>query len=70
MAVAALAIVLGWFHGPLLAAGGIIGATAAPFLVGGSSDAAWLFYYYFALIAAAGLAVDTVKRWAWVRRWC
>ncbi|GGO55000.1 Uncharacterized membrane protein [Roseovarius pacificus] len=66
VAVAALAIVLGWFHGPLLAAGGIIGATAAPFLVGGSSDAPWLFYYYFALIAAAGLAVDTVKRWAWV----
>src|SRR6056297_2820210 len=64
--VAALAIVLGWFHGPLLAAGGIIGATAAPFLIGGSSDAPWLFYYYFALIALAGLAVDTIKRWAWV----
>ena len=66
VAVAALAIVLGWFHGPLLAAGGIIGATAAPFLIGGSSDAPWLFYYYFALIALAGLAVDTIKRWAWV----
>ena len=66
VAVAAVAIVLGWFYGPVLAAGGIIGATAAPFLLGGSSEAPWLFYYYFALIALAGLAVDTVKRWAWV----
>ncbi|MFV0492689.1 MAG: DUF2339 domain-containing protein [Pseudorhodobacter sp.] len=64
--VAAFAIVLGWFHGPVLTAGGIIGATAAPFLVGGSSDTPWFLYYYFALVALAGLAVDTVKRWAWV----
>ncbi|SLN15400.1 hypothetical protein PEL8287_00655 [Roseovarius litorisediminis] len=64
--VCALAIVLGWFYGPFLAAGGIIGATAAPFLLDGQSDAPWLFYYYFALIALAGLAVDSVKRWAWV----
>ncbi|MEQ8903263.1 MAG: DUF2339 domain-containing protein [Roseovarius sp.] len=64
--VAAVAIVLGWFYGPVLAAGGIIGAAAAPFLLGGSSEAPWLFYYYFVLIALAGLAVDTVKRWAWV----
>lgn len=66
VAVAAVAIVLGWFYGPVLAAGGIIGATAAPFVLGGSSEAPWLFYYYFALIALAGLAVDTVKKWAWV----
>ena len=65
-AVALLAIVLGWFYGPVLAAVGIVGATAAPFLVGGDSDAPWIFYYYFALIAAAGLAIDTIRRWAWV----
>ncbi len=64
--VSALAVLLGWFYGPVLAAVGIVGATVAPFLVGGSSDAPWVFYYYFALIAVAGLAVDTVKRWAWV----
>lgn len=66
VAVSILAVVLGWFYGPLLAAVGIIGATAAPFLVGGSSDDGWLFYYYFALIAVAGMLVDAIKRWAWV----
>ncbi|WP_456387660.1 DUF2339 domain-containing protein [Profundibacter sp.] len=66
VAVSALAVVLGWFYGPLLAAVGIIGATAAPFLVGGSSENGWLFYYYFALIAVAGMLVDAIKRWAWV----
>ena len=64
--VAALAVVLGWFYGPFLAAVGLIGAGAAPFVVGGSSDAAYWLYAYFALIAAAGLLVDTVRRWAWV----
>lgn len=64
--VSVLAMVLGWFYGPFLSALGIIGACAAPFLVGGQSDASWVFYYYFALIAVAWLAIDTVKRWAWV----
>lgn len=65
-AVAALAIVIGWFYGPALAAIGIVGAGAAPFVVGGSSDAPWLFYYYFLLIAVMALGIDTVKRWAWI----
>ena len=64
--VSALAIVLGWFYGPFLSALGIIGASATPFLVGGQSDAPWVFYYYFTLIAIVGLAIDTIKRWAWV----
>ncbi len=66
VAVSGLAVMLGWFYGPLLAAVGIVGATAAPFLVGGSSENGWLFYYYFALILAAGMLVDAIKRWAWV----
>lgn len=66
VAVAALAIVLGWFTGPLLAAVGIAGAAVAPFLVGGESDAPEMFYAYFALIALVGLAIDAVRRWAWV----
>lgn len=66
IAVAALAIVLGWFYGPFLAAVGIIGALGAPFVVGGSSDAPHLFYYYFALIMIMALAIDTVRRWAWI----
>lgn len=65
-AVAALAILIGWFYGPLLAAIGILGGMIAPFLVGGDPGAAGLLYYYFALIAVAALAVDTFKRWAWL----
>ncbi|MGV0878086.1 DUF2339 domain-containing protein [Martelella sp. FLE1502] len=64
--VSILAVTLGWLYGSVLSAVGIIGATAAPFLVGGQSESGWLFFYYFALIAIAGLAVDSVKRWAWV----
>ncbi len=65
VAVAVVAIVLGWFYGPFLTVVGILGATAAPFLVGGSSDAPHVYYYYFALIAIVGLLIDTIKRWAW-----
>ena len=64
--VSILAVALGWLYGSVLSAVGIIGATAAPFLVGGSAESGWLFFYYFAFIAIAGLAVDSVKRWAWV----
>ncbi|TCT37470.1 DUF2339 domain-containing protein [Martelella mediterranea] len=64
--VSILAVALGWLYGSVLSAVGIIGATAAPFLVGGESESSWLFSYYFALISIIGLAVDSVKRWAWV----
>lgn len=65
-AISILAIILGWFYGPFLAATGIIGATATPFVVGGSSEASHAFFYYFALIAMAGLSIDSLRRWAWV----
>ncbi len=61
-----LAIGLGWYSGPLLAALGIAGAYGAPFLVGGDSDVPQLFYGYFTLVAVAGLAIDAARRWAWV----
>ena len=64
--VALVGLVLGWFHGPLLAAVGLIGAYAAPFVVGGASDdPTWLYGYLF-VIAVLGLGIDTVRRWAWV----
>jgi uncharacterized membrane protein len=66
VAVAALAIGLGWYSGPLLAALGIAGAYFAPFLVGGDSTHPELFYGYFALVAVTGLAIDAGRRWAWV----
>ena len=66
VAVGVLAIVLGWFYGPVLSIIGILGATMAPFLVGGGSGLSYLLFYYFALIAIAGLLIDTVKRWAWL----
>jgi uncharacterized membrane protein len=64
--VSVVALVLGWFHGPILAAVGILGATAAPFMVGGSSENSWILHYYFAMIAIVALGIDTIKRWAWV----
>ncbi len=64
--VAAIAVLIGWFYGPLLAAVGIGGGIAAPFMTGGQSeDPSWLFGY-FALIVIVGLAIDTMRRWAWV----
>ncbi|MGV6804023.1 MAG: DUF2339 domain-containing protein [Ruegeria sp.] len=64
--VALLGLVLGWFHGPLLAAVGLIGAFAAPFMVGGASvEPSWLYGYFF-VITVLGLGIDTVRRWAWV----
>ena len=66
LATAALAVAIGWFSGPLLVAVGLLGATAAPFIVGGASDNLDWLYAYFALIAAVGLGVDAVRRWAWV----
>ena len=64
--VSLLALVLGWFYGAFLTALGLLGASAVPFLVGGQSQDTWMLYYYFALVAAVGLGVDTVKRWAWI----
>ncbi len=65
-ATAALAVVLGWRHGPLLVAVGLLGAAAAPFLVAGQSGPTPILYAYYGLIAAVGLAVDAIRRWAWV----
>ncbi|MFN0116572.1 MAG: DUF2339 domain-containing protein [Paracoccaceae bacterium] len=60
------AVLIGWFYGPFLAAVGLIGATAAPFAVGGqSANPEWL-YGYFGLVAGLGLMIDTMRRWAWV----
>ncbi len=66
VATAALAIGLGWRNEPFLVAVGLLGASVAPFLVGSdSATPAWLYGYY-ALIAVTGLAVDAVRRWAWI----
>ena len=66
MATAALGVALGWFYGPLMVAVGLIGGFAAPFLVGSVAEPTPLLYGYFALIAATGLGVDAVRRWAWL----
>ena len=66
VAIAVGAVVLGWLHGPLLAALGLTGAVAAPFLVGGASTSVDWLYAYFLIVAALGLAVDALRRWAWV----
>ncbi len=66
MLTAALAVTLGWFYGPLLVAVGLVGASAAPFMVSTGAGPTPLLYGYYAIIAATGLAVDAVRRWAWV----
>ena len=66
LATAVLAIGLGWVYGPLLVAVGLLGAALAPFVVAGGSAAEPWLYGYFALITGVGLAVDAVRRWAWV----
>lgn len=67
LALAALgAVVLGWRHGPFLVAIGLLGAAATPFLVdGGGAAPVWLYGHYL-LVAGLGLAVDAIRRWAWV----
>lgn len=65
--LALAAIVLGWFHGPLLVAVGLLGGTIAPFIVGGDADAPHGLHAHFALIGLTGLAVDAVRRWPF--RW-
>jgi uncharacterized membrane protein len=66
LATAAVALVFGWFYGPFLAAGGIVGAGAAPFLIGGSGGSPELLHAYVGLVALSGLAIDAVRRWGWV----
>ncbi|EKE43168.1 membrane protein-like protein [Oceaniovalibus guishaninsula JLT2003] len=63
VAVAALAVALGWFHGPALAAIGILGASGAPFLIGGETGQAALLQGYFGMVAIAGLTVNVLRRW-------
>lgn len=65
-AIALFALWLGWRHGPLLAAIGIVGGMAAPFLVGGESDQPQWLLVYFGVLTALGLGIDTLRRWAWV----
>jgi uncharacterized membrane protein len=64
--VGALALILGWFYGPFLAAVGVIGAMIAPFIIDGASDTPSFLLLYFFIISAVGLAIDTLRRWAWV----
>jgi uncharacterized membrane protein len=63
---AAGAVLIGWFYGPFLAAIGLVGASAAPFAVGGESSTPEWLYIYFAIVTALGLSIDTMRRWAWV----
>ncbi|KIN73438.1 DUF2339 domain-containing protein [Sulfitobacter guttiformis] len=64
--VALIAVVLGWMHGPLLVAVGVIGAYGAPVVLGSSSQDASPLFGYFAVVAMLGLGVDTVRRWGWI----
>ncbi|MEQ6201493.1 DUF2339 domain-containing protein [Sulfitobacter sp. HNIBRBA2951] len=64
--VALVAMVLGWMHGPLLVAVGVIGAYAAPVVLESSNSDASPLFGFFAVIAVLGLGVDTIRRWGWI----
>ena len=64
--VAAVAVVLGWMHGPLLVAVGVIGAYAAPVVLESSNTDASPLFGFFAIVAVLGLGVDTIRRWGWI----
>ncbi|WP_068296816.1 DUF2339 domain-containing protein [Pararhodobacter sp. CCB-MM2] len=65
-AVACLSMALGWGQGPLLAAIGVIAASAAPFLLGPGGGPTSLLYAYFGAVALLGLGIDAFRRWFWV----
>ena len=60
------AIALGWLHGPMLPALGLIAGPAMPFVLGGGGPPPAALFGYFALLAFAGLAIDAQRRWGWV----
>ncbi|WP_127109659.1 DUF2339 domain-containing protein [Pararhodobacter zhoushanensis] len=64
--ISALSIALGWMHGPILAAMGVLAGAAAPFLLGEGGAPRPILYGYFAVIAAMGLAIDGLRRWGWI----
>ena len=64
--VALIAVVLGWMHGPLLVAVGVIGAYAAPVVLESSNTDASPLFGFFAIVAVLGLGVDTIRRWGWI----
>lgn len=64
--VASLSVVLGWFYGPVLAAVGLLGATVAPFLVGGETNTPGLLNGYFGVVALAGLSINALRKWPWI----
>lgn len=66
VAVSALGMVLGWITGSLLAGIGLVGACLAPFVIQGNAESATPFYIYFTIVGLMGLAIDTMRRWAWV----
>lgn len=65
-AIAAASVALGWFYGPVMTAVGLIGATAAPFLVGGDPGAPATLNAYFGAVTLAGLAVNALRKWRWI----
>ncbi|MDD7970193.1 DUF2339 domain-containing protein [Roseinatronobacter alkalisoli] len=60
------AIALGWLHGPMLSALGLVAGTGVPFVLGGGGPPPPVLFGYFALLALAGMGIDAKRRWGWV----
>lgn len=65
-AVAALAVLLAWSHGPWLAALGLGGAFAVPALIDSVVPSPWTLAAYLLLPMAAGLVVLRYRPWPWL----
>ncbi|WP_114390631.1 DUF2339 domain-containing protein [Notoacmeibacter marinus] len=50
----------------MLAAVGILGASIAPFLVGGEPGAPFWLHGYFGTVAMAGLTINILRKWRWI----
>ncbi len=53
-------------HGPILAPLGLLGALAAPLLIGGGSDQLWPLVPYLLAVAGAACGVAEMRRWRWL----
>lgn len=66
VAISGATLTLALRHGPILAALGLLGAVAVPFLLGSGAPAIWLILAYYALLAATTCSLASARDWPWL----
>lgn len=64
--VSLLAVYLSFFHGPLIAVLGFVGAYGVPFLVRTDSTGPEMLFGYLALVSLGAILVSRLRYWWWV----